>query len=390
MDYGLLAPEINSARMYAGPGAGSFVAAAVAWGALADDLQSTAVSYRSVVNGLTSGPWLGPTSVALVAAVTPYLAWLESSAAQAEAAAGQAAAAAAAHETAFAMTVPPMLISTNRALLAALVATNLIGQNNAAIAAAEAQYAEMWAQDATAMYGYAAASASAAQLTDFAEPAEVADPGGLARQAATVAGTTANSAETGVQNALSTLTATLPNTLQKLAAPLVNSVLDDLVGLYVQYIAPFMPSLTSLANCTSAVTAVTAFMKGLVPVAQAVQGEVAALAGGLSAAGAVGVNAAGAGALNATGAAASTVSASMGRALPLGALSVPAGWTPVVPSASPLAAAIGAGSAAPAAAPAMNNLPLAPLSGMLGQLGGRNVPQYGFRPLVMSRPPAAG
>lgn len=382
MDYGLLAPEINSARMYAGPGAGSFVAAAVAWGALADDLQSTAVSYRSVVNGLTSGPWLGPTSVALVAAVTPYLAWLESSAAQAEAAAGQAAAAAAAHETAFAMTVPPMLISTNRALLAALVATNLIGQNNAAIAAAEAQYAEMWAQDATAMYGYAAASASAAQLTDFAEPAEVADPGGLARQAATVAGTTANSAETGVQNALSTLTATLPNTLQKLAAPLVNSVLDDLVGLYVQYIAPFMPSLTSLANCTSAVTAVTAFMKGLVPVAQAVQGEVAALAGGLSAAGAVGVNAAGAGA--------STVSASMGRALPLGALSVPAGWTPVVPSASPLAAAIGAGSAAPAAAPAMNNLPLAPLSGMLGQFGGRNVPQYGFRRLVMSRPPAAG
>ncbi|MCV7196863.1 PPE family protein [Mycobacterium angelicum] len=388
MDYGLLAPEINSARMYAGPGAGSFVAAATAWGELADDLQSTAVSYRSVVNGLTSGPWLGPTSVALAAAVTPYLAWLETSAAQAEAAAGQAAAAAAAHETAFAMTVPPVLISANRALLANLVATNFIGQNNAAIAAAEAQYAEMWAQDATAMYGYAAASASATQLTDFAEPAEVADPGGLARQVATVAGTTANSAETGVQNALSTLTATLPNALQKLAAPLVNSVLDDLVGLYVQYIAPFMPSVTSLANCTSAVTAVTTFMKGLAPVAQAVQGEVAALAGGLSAAGAGGGHAPGA--PNATGAAASTVSASMGRALPLGALSVPAGWTPMVPSASPLAAAMGAGSAAPAAAPAMNNLPLAPLSGILGQLGGRNVPQYGFRPLVMSRPPAAG
>ena len=126
MDYGLLAPEINSGRMYAGPGVGSFVAAAAAWGELAADLQSTAVSYRAVINGLTSGPWLGPTSVALVAAVTPYLVWLESSAAQAELAAGQAAEAAAAHQTAFAMTVPPPLISANRATLATLVATNFI------------------------------------------------------------------------------------------------------------------------------------------------------------------------------------------------------------------------------------------------------------------------
>src|SRR3954468_13627281 len=100
MDYGLLAPEINSARMYAGPGAGSFIAAAGAWGELAADLQATAVSYRLVISGLTSGPWLGPTSVALVAAVTPYLVWLENSAAQADLSAGQATAAAAAHDTA--------------------------------------------------------------------------------------------------------------------------------------------------------------------------------------------------------------------------------------------------------------------------------------------------
>lgn len=392
MDYGLLPPEVNSARMYAGPGASSFVAAAAAWGELAADLQSTSVSYRCAIDALTSGPWLGPTSVALVAAVTPYLAWLESSAAQAELAAGQAAAAAAAHETAFAATVPPALISANRAMLADLVATNFVGQNTAAIAATEAQYGEMWAQDATAMYGYAAASAAAAQLADFEEPAEVADPGGLARQAATLVGTTAQSTETGVQNALSTLTSTLPNTLQKLAAPLTNAIIDDLIALYTKYIAPFMPTVTSLANSTSAVTALTTFMKGLAPAAEAMQGEVAALAEGAGSALTGGMNAAGLGAGFGAGGAASAVTASVGRSLPLGALSVPASWNPVVPTTSPLASMLaGAGSAAPAGESNLNGLPpMAPLNAMLGQFGGRNLPQYGFRPLVMSRPPAAG
>jgi len=63
--------------------------------------------------------------------------------------------------------VPPPVIEANRALLQALVATNLFGQNTPAIAATEALYAEMWAQDATAMYGYAGTSATATTLTPF-------------------------------------------------------------------------------------------------------------------------------------------------------------------------------------------------------------------------------
>jgi PPE-repeat protein len=59
------------------------------------------------------------------------------------------------------------VIAANRALLQALVATNLFGQNTPAIAATETLYAEMWAQDATAMYGYAGASASATTLPPF-------------------------------------------------------------------------------------------------------------------------------------------------------------------------------------------------------------------------------
>ncbi|WP_204079202.1 PPE family protein [Mycobacterium riyadhense] len=390
MDYGLLAPEINSGRMYAGPGAGSFLEAAEAWGGLAADLHSTAVSYQSVISTLTSGPWLGPTSVALVAAVTPYVAWLQSTAAHAELAASQAAAAAAAHATAFAMTVPPPLIAANRARLTALVATNFLGQNASAIAATEALYAEMWAQDATAMYGYAVASAAAAELTDFEEPADIADHAGLARQAAALGITAARSTETGVRDALSNLTTAVPGALRKLAAPVANSIVDDLIELYTKYLAPFAPTLTSLANSTSAVTAVTSFMKGLAPVAQAVQGEVAALASGVGSALTGGLGAAGFGAAGA-GSAASTVSASLGRSVPLGALSVPASWTAVAPVTSPVAAAMGTSAIAAAPTePVLHGLPMAPLGGMVGQFGGRTVPQYGFRPLVMSRPPAAG
>ncbi len=82
------------------------------------------------------------------AAAGAYVEWLSATAAQAEETAGQAMAAAAAYEAAFAFTVPPPEIAANRSLLAALVATNFLGKNTPAIAATEALYAEMWAQDA--------------------------------------------------------------------------------------------------------------------------------------------------------------------------------------------------------------------------------------------------
>lgn len=68
--------------------------------------------------------------------------------------------------------MPPPVIEANRAQLMALIATNVLGQNAPAIAATEAQYAEMWSQDAMAMYGYAGASAAATQLTPFTEPVQ--------------------------------------------------------------------------------------------------------------------------------------------------------------------------------------------------------------------------
>src|SRR6202000_972519 len=105
-----------------------------------------------------------------------FVEWLSATAAQAEESATQAHAAAAGYETAFAMTVPPPVIAANRALLATLLATNFFGQNPPAIATTEIQYAEMWAQDAVAMYGYAASSASATALSPFQQPQQNTDP----------------------------------------------------------------------------------------------------------------------------------------------------------------------------------------------------------------------
>jgi PPE-repeat protein len=187
MDFAVLPPEINSARMYSGPGAGPLMAAAAAWNELAGELNTTAASYSSVISELTSQEWRGPSSTSMAAAAAPYTAWMSTTAAQAEQAAAQAQAAASAYEAAFAMTVAPMVIAANRSLTMLLIATNVLGQNTPAIAANEAQYAEMWAQDVAAMHGYASSSAAASQLTAFTSPPQTTNPAGLAGQAATIA-----------------------------------------------------------------------------------------------------------------------------------------------------------------------------------------------------------
>ncbi|OYV33189.1 MAG: hypothetical protein B7Z83_09890 [Thiomonas sp. 20-64-5] len=55
-----------------------------------------------------------------------------------------------------------------------------------AIAATEAQYGEMWVQDATAMYTYAGASETASTLTSFGEAPQTTNPAGQSAQAQAV------------------------------------------------------------------------------------------------------------------------------------------------------------------------------------------------------------
>lgn len=211
MDFGSYPPELNSARMYTGAGAGPLLAAAEAWDALAADLHSAATSYQAVVSGLTAGPWLGPASASMSAAAAPYAAWLRITAAQAEETGAQAKSAAAAYQTAFSVTVPPTMVAANRSQLMTLVATNVFGRNTQAIAATEAQYGEMWAQDLAAMYAYAASSASATTLTPFYPPPQTTSPGGLANQAG---GQAVGIVQSTVQQAFSAV----PSVLQSAAA----------------------------------------------------------------------------------------------------------------------------------------------------------------------------
>jgi PPE-repeat protein len=219
MDFGAFPPEINSGRMYAGPGAGSMLAASAAWDGLAAELHTTAAAAGSVVSGLTGEAWQGVSSTSMAAAVAPYLTWMTATATQLEQVANQARAAAAAYEAAFAMTVPPAVVEANRAQLMALIATNILGQNTPAIMATEALYVEMWAQDAAAMYGYAASSAAASTLAPFTPPKSTTDPAGTTGQSAAVAQAAGTAAGSHAQTAASNSMSAVPTTLQGLAQP---------------------------------------------------------------------------------------------------------------------------------------------------------------------------
>ena len=117
MHFAVLPPEVNSGRMYAGPGAGPMLAAATAWAELANELHTTAANLESVISGLTSEPWQGPAAASMAAAAAPQVEWLNTTAAQATQSSTQAKAAVAAYESAYAMTVPPPVVAANRAEL---------------------------------------------------------------------------------------------------------------------------------------------------------------------------------------------------------------------------------------------------------------------------------
>ena len=91
-----------------------------------------------------------------------------------------------------------------------------------AIAATEAQYAEMWAQDAAAMYAYAGSSASASQLTPFTEPPQTTSSAAAPTQAAAVSqASSVPASNIGAQ--LSQLITSLPTALQSLANGILQS-----------------------------------------------------------------------------------------------------------------------------------------------------------------------
>jgi PPE-repeat protein len=417
LDFGLLPPEVNSGRMYSGPGPGPLLAASEAWDGLAAELGFAANGYGAALAELTSNSWVGPTSAAMMSAATPYIDWLTSTGAQAEETANHARAAVAAYEAAFAMTVPPPVIAANRALLAALVATNFLGQNTPAIMMTEALYAEMWAQDAAAMYGYAGAAATASVVTPFVEPPQTTTPDGTSSQAdavAKAAAAPAGQAATVAQNAVSSAPTSTAQTAATTAVPAATpptTLFDWLQQLWQNTVTQFPTggwgvgltggtsgNLNTMRQVLQAYFAVGLGNFGYGLGQQLLNpAQATALEKGLGFATPFAPNIppiGGTAGVSGAPFTASSVTAQMGEASTLGRLSVPAGWQGSTPAAmEEVQLASAARPVAPQANGMLNGVPMAGNAGLgagAGRRGGGYVVKYGFRHAVMPRPPQGG
>lgn len=410
-DFGGLPPEINSGLMYAGPGSGPMLAAATAWEGLAAELQTIASAYGTVVTSLIDGPWQGPSSVSMAAAAAPQIAWLSNTAEQAQDSAAQAVAAASAYEAAFISTVPPAEVAANRALLMTLLATNFLGQNTAAIAATEAQYAEMWAQDAAAMYGYSGASAAATTLPPFDLNSVSSGLNGVSGQLSAVFNA-ANGAASGqglyevpkMLSKLAGMTNEPPwgsNPLNVLGLTghtwnsngdgiifngLVGDVVEGLTGsstvdgslaadVFNRWVSPARLVITQMKDYFGLAHDLPKWAsEGAEAAAKAAKDLPAVLPAAIPNAGLGGI------------------AAAVGNAAKVGAFSAPASWAST-PAATPINVALNglaSGAAAEPAASAFGGLPLMPGAGAGRSVANFAAPRYGFKPTVMAQPPLGG
>jgi PPE-repeat protein len=395
-DFAAQPPEVISAKIYSGPGTASLQAAATAWEGLAGELQSTASNFQSVISGLTTGSWDGPSSAAAAAAAAPYVTWISTTAAQAEQTAGQARAAATAYETALAATVPPAEIAANQTQLLSLLQTNILGQNNAAIAAAEAEYAQFWAQDVAALFGYAGSSSAATSgLGSFTEPPSTTNDTGQATQSAAVAAATTTSGSTDLETIVGQVEADF------------NTFLTDVGQVNTNYTNFFtdltnvLPGGTQLSTTWTNLYSMISGMGSQATWTNVINSTqslgisqwknffvyqpwshgigLGSLNGGLSSPGHFG------------GLGARAASAALGSAQTIGKLSVPPSWAGATPAVRLAATALPDGAFAATAAPATDVLPsllnqstMGSLTGgALGSPASRVVSSTGVRPKVV-------
>jgi PPE-repeat protein len=208
MDFGTLPPEVSSALIHSGPGAGSLIEASAVWQRLGIELEESLPNYASVLSSLADG-WQGPSLMAMIQAVEPYLAWLRTTAQQCEQVGSSMEAVAAAFELACRTVVFPVQVTANRTRLAQLIATNWLGTNFVAIAETDAQYEGMWVNNSASMYRYAASAAQATRLPQFSSPPAIASPTAAAAQATAVP---AAAAATPAQSTLGDLLTSLLST----------------------------------------------------------------------------------------------------------------------------------------------------------------------------------
>jgi PPE-repeat protein len=398
MSFCLVPPEINSALMYSGAGSGPLLEAAATWDGLASDLEATATQYQTAITNLTTGPWLGPSSAQMASATAPYIAWLQGTATTAAQTGAQAKVAAAAYQTAYASMVPPPVITANRTELTTLVSNNFLGQNTGAIATNEANYLDMWIQDALGMDTYQMGSQQAAAL-----PAHTAAPqvttGSLASAATTSATASSTSATTiigplltdfaqlfGVSgdSAVSGGSLDLLGYLSTLATGVSADPTAALLPVQVTYYMGMLGSTPARMFMSSGGGGGAGSSGMLAGMSDSLLGNVGKLVDTKAAAVLAGVG----GQMSKWG---SGIQASMASAMHAGGLSVPHSWHTGVPDMGRAAPALPATSVA--APSLMHGLPSSPFSqGLMGALAGRGMSSMGSRVAakVMPRSPAGG
>jgi PPE-repeat protein len=407
MSFSLIPPEINSALMYQGAGSGPLLEAATAWDGLAADLEATATQYQTAIINLTTGTWLGPSSAHMASAAQPYIAWLQSTAAEAAQTGTQAKAAAAAYGTAYASMVPPPLITANRAELTTLVANNFLGQNTGAIAQNEAEYLDMWIQDALGMdtYNMNSTGASAALPAQTAAPMVTSGAQAAASTAAAPAASALDPILLGALNAIAELfgaPATGGTVLTALDPTAIGTWLPLVAqGLVANPTAALLPVQASYYMGMLGSTPARMFMSGggsggasgassgtLASMSDSLLDNVGKMVDGKAASVMSGVGSQ----LSKWGAGIqSGIQAQMAHAMQAGGLSVPHGWHTGAPDMSRAEPLLPTNSVA---SPSMTTgLPTSPFSqGLMGALAGRGMSAMGSKVAakVMPRSPAGG
>jgi PPE-repeat protein len=285
------------------------------------------------------------------------------------------------------------VIAENRARLAMLVATNFLGINTPAIMATEAQYLEMWVQDATMMYTYQAASAAAGvlqpptPLTPATNPAAPALLGAANTQAATatpiqaltnafVFGPPAINGPNPINFAGTfPISSSLLQSIDGfLGTPSVFNAINGAVNTGAWFTMNAIPNAALIGKTLGTVP-------GFTPAA--LSDAVAPAAGATAVAEGTMV-----GSVMPTGGLGAAASASLGASSAVGGLSVPASWSAATPASLASSTAPLAGSGWTAA----TEEPVAAMPGMPGAAAAAKGagaygagPRYGVKPIVMPK-----
>jgi PPE-repeat protein len=397
MSFCVIPPEINSALMFSGAGSGPLLEASAAWNSLATDLESTATQYQTLVTNLVTGSWLGPSSAQMASATAPYIAWLQGTAATAAQTGAQAQAAAGAYQSAYASMVPLPVIEANRTELATLVSNNFLGQNTGAIATNEAEYLDMWIQDALAMDTYQVNSQAASALPAHSAAPQVASGAVPAAAAAATPAASSSTVATGLLGDVADLfgassagapaslgSADIVSWLGTVATSVAANPSAALLPVQATYYMGmlgstparmFMSSGSSASSSAGSTLASTSDTL-MANVGKFVDDKMANVMGGVG---------------NQLRTWGSAISASLASSHHVGGLSVPNAWHGLAPEMSRAAPVLPATSVA---APQMTHgLPSSPFSqGLMGALAGRGMSTMGSKVAakVMPRSPAGG